>query len=306
MSYSHINYSKRDKNFYKGNIFQSDMKYKKFRKNVNKSMPGWYTITPDDLMMNQIDTNVDMDTIEYRMEESKAQGYKVIDLSHLELDEFPKLPEQIEIIFASNNNFTIIPDLTSYNLKCLDLSNNKLTKCPKTKNIEELNISNNLIKNIDILKNLEIIRLDISKNQIKNIPYIKKIQRLEARDNIIEIINTYNTLKDLRIKNNCVKKIPSMENLEIIDCINNKLEIIEDQSSMREFYANNNNIKKINRMPAIRVLSLYKNPINSIKLIFNNITNLVVDNKDFYIPKQLINKIKKKSIFDKEIIELEF
>jgi Leucine-rich repeat (LRR) protein len=298
---------KHNKNYYKKQIFQNDLKFKKYRTNVNKVMPEYFTINADDLLENGINPDIDMDTLEFRLEESKAQGYKVLDISHLDLTILPELNNKIELLFASNNKFEEMPDLRKYNLKCLDLSNNKLKKTPMISNIEEVNLSHNNIIDASSLDGLEIKRLDLSGNEIEKIPFIKNIVNLELRDNKITELKQYHTLKDLRIKNNLIKKIPTMNNLEIVDCISNQIEEIEDQPSLMELYANHNNIKIFESlMPKLKVLSLYNNPLDKIPLIFNHLTNLVVDNKDFYIPEQMIKRIKKKNIYKKIFVELEF
>ena len=56
----------------------------------------------------------DRDTLDYRLYESKKDNYKTLDLSHLNLKEFPDIPESIitnvKYLFLSENKIERLPD----------------------------------------------------------------------------------------------------------------------------------------------------------------------------------------------------
>ena len=133
------------KKLYSGNIYSSDLKYRKYRRKLNKRAPQDIKVNNDDLLENGLDPNIDMDTLEYRLDECKKQGGKILDISHLGLKEFPEIPKSVTVIFGSNNKFKNIPSFENYRLQCLDLSNNRLTKTPQISDMEELNLSGNEI-----------------------------------------------------------------------------------------------------------------------------------------------------------------
>ena len=293
------------KNLYNGNIYNSDLKYKKYRRKLNKNTPENIKINNDDLLENGLDPTVDMDTLEYRFDECRKQGGKILVISHLGLKKFPEIPKSVIVIFGSNNKFKNVPNFENYNLQCIDLSNNKLIKTPIIADIEELNLSGNKLIDASSLNGKKIKRVDLSRNKLKTIPLINNIDDLEIRDNEIESIPIMDTLKILRVKNNKLTEIGDFKNLKIIDCINNNIVKIGILPLIEELYVHCNNISSLSHeYPRLRELSIYSNPINKIELKLNKLQNLIVDNKDFFIPSKMLSSIKHKYIYDKKIIEL--
>ncbi len=69
-----------------------------------------------------------------------------LDLDRLKLNELPRLPDNLEQLYCSNNKLTSLPNNLPNNLKILNCSYNKLTSLPDLHsliNLEELNCSDN-------------------------------------------------------------------------------------------------------------------------------------------------------------------
>ncbi|CAL6103979.1 Conserved_hypothetical protein [Hexamita inflata] len=77
--------------------------------------------------------------------------------------------EQVERLFARNNNLFILQQIQLANLRVLDLSENSLydiSVLTNLKNLQILNVANNYISDVDCLNVLQLIDLDVSHNFI--------------------------------------------------------------------------------------------------------------------------------------------
>ena len=201
--------------------------------------------------------------IELRIEDSKMENYRYLDLSKLEINDqyFLQLLELKRINFILNK------------IEFLDLSNNNLTKLPDLKkfpNILYLNVSFNLIDH-DIVDN-NLIELTCHNNSIKSIKS-KKITHLNASNNLISLIDVPN-VKILIINYNKIDWIPSYINLVYLECIENNLVKIDNMIVLEELYVGNNKLSNIKNMPNLKILNCVGNPIDKIKY-FPNLKTLM-------------------------------
>jgi Leucine-rich repeat (LRR) protein len=201
--------------------------------------------------------------IELRIEDSKMENYRYLDLSKLEINDqyFLQLLELKRINFILNK------------IEFLDLSNNNLTKLPDLKkfpNILYLNVSFNLIDH-DIVDN-NLIELTCHNNSIKSIKS-KKITHLNASNNLISSIDVPN-VKMLIISYNKIDWIPGYINLVYLECIENNLVKIDNMIVLEELYIGNNNLSNIKNMPNLKILNCVGNPIDKIKY-FPNLKTLM-------------------------------
>jgi Leucine-rich repeat (LRR) protein len=201
--------------------------------------------------------------IELRLEDSKMENYRYLDLSRLEIDDkyFSQLLELKRIVYILNK------------IEFLDLSNNNLAKFPDLKNfpnIQYLNVSFNLIDH-DIIDN-NLIELTCHNNSIKSIGS-KKLTHLNASNNLISSIDVPN-IKILIISYNKIDWIPSYINLVYLECIENNLMGIDNMYELEELYIGNNNLSNIKNMPKLKILNCVGNPIDKIKY-FPNLQTLM-------------------------------
>ena len=201
--------------------------------------------------------------IELRIEDSKMENYRYLDLSKLEIDDkyLSQLLELKRIISILNK------------IEFLDLSNNNLTKLPDLKkfpNILYLNVSFNIIDH-DIIDN-NLIELTCHNNSIKSIKS-KKLTHINASNNSISLIDVPN-IKILIISYNKINWIHSYINLVYLECIENNLVKIDNMLELEELYIGNNKISNIKNMPKLKILNCVGNPIDKIKY-FPNLKTLM-------------------------------
>ena len=270
-------------------ITKNDLKYKKLRKldkskisNLNKNNE-YYDIELDKQFN---DNNNNFDTIEFRIEECIKEGKKILDLKHLELKEFPKLPNDIiqnlEELYISNNDIEILPDIDYFkNLIILDIAENKLTKIGKLppKLIELCCFENNLT-DISSIKDCRVLKiLYISNNKICDLQILEDHQTLEILianfNNITDIPRNIIYLKKIQIKNNKIKKIKSYPNLIYLDCRHNNIEELEEQDNLQDLILSyNNSINTIPNMHKLKYLEIVNTNIEKIGYM-KNLTELI-------------------------------
>lgn len=192
--------------------------------------------------------------IELRIEDSKIENYRYLDLSSLEIDDsyFDKLLElkkiiniltKIEFLDLSNNNISIMPNLSKF------------------KNILYLNVSNNKLSSDIIVNNL--IELTCSNNKIRSITS-NKLTHLNASNNLITFVNIPN-IQILIINKNNIICIKNYVNLKYLECIENSIEKLSDMEELEELYIGNNKLYELSNMPKLKILNCVKNPIEKIK-----------------------------------------
>ena len=201
--------------------------------------------------------------IELRIEDSRMENYKYLDLSKLEIDD-----KYLIELFELKKVSAILEQI-----EFLDLSNNKLCQLPNLKkfsNIKYLNVSFNQIEQ-DIQDN-NLIELTCHNNKIKSI-VSNKLTHLNASNNLIETINIP-SIQILIISFNKITWIPSYIGLKYLECIDNKIRLIDNMLKLDELYIGNNNLINISNMPRLKVLNCVGNPIDKIKY-FPNLKTLM-------------------------------
>lgn len=196
--------------------------------------------------------------IELRIEDSKMENYKYLDLSKLDIDdnqlirlfELEKITDilkQIEFLDLANNSLMSLPNLKEYpNILYLSVSFNKINQHIQDNNLLELTCHNNQIKSI---KSNKLTHLNASNN---NIDYIDV-------PNICVLIISYNKL-------NCMQ---SYFELKYLECISNQINKIDNMINLEELYIGENNLINISNMPKLKVLNCISNPLEKIKFFPN-------------------------------------
>lgn len=191
--------------------------------------------------------------IELRIEDSKMENYRYLDLSKLDINN-----ENLSKLFKLSRIIELLKKI-----EFLDLSNNNLTKMPNLSiypNIKYLNISFNNIEQ-DIIDN-NLVELSCHNNKIKSI-VSDKLTHVNASNNQIVSIDIPN-IKVLVISFNKLNLIPSYVNLRYLECIDNKIININNMLELEELYIGNNNLVSIKNMPRLKVLNCVNNPITKI------------------------------------------
>lgn len=278
-------------------IYSNDLKYKKYNDiNLNN--------------VKNLDDKIDHDTVEYRIKECLLDGGKTLDLSHLNLTKFPKLPEKIihnaKYLFLSENNFEELNDLSVFcNVKVIDLCHNKLSKLPNMPvTLKELLVRHNKITDISCLDDCySLRRLDCSYNHITTIPYIKTLEILLCDHNKIDALPSLPNLIKLECSHNFIYELPSLVNIEILVCDHNQITKVNNYNTLRELYCNNNKISLISNINKIDTLHCYKNNIKRIDY-FDNLKELVCDYSDIDLSSHYT--IIESVVYKNEIIAIYF
>lgn len=201
--------------------------------------------------------------IELRLEDTKMENYKYLDLSKLDIDDemliklfeltrIDKILSKIEFLDLAHNKLKTLPNLKKYpNILYLSVSFNKINQDIEDNNLIELTCHNNNIKSI---KSNKMTHLNASNNNIQYVD-VPKI-------NILVI--SYNKLK----------WIPSYLNLKYLECIGNQINKIDSMRILEELYIGENNVSNISNMPKLKVLNCVSNPIVKVKY-FSNLKTLM-------------------------------
>ena len=201
--------------------------------------------------------------IELRIEDSKMENYKYLDLSKLDIDD-----TQLIKLFELERIINILKYI-----EFLDLSHNKLTFLPNLKkysNILYLSVSFNMIN--QHIQDDNLIELTCHNNQIKSIKS-NKLTHLNASYNNIDLIDVPN-INILIISYNKLIWIPSYIELKYLECINNQINKIDNMIKLEELYIGENKVKNISNMPKLKVLNCITNPLDKIKF-FPNLKTLM-------------------------------
>lgn len=201
--------------------------------------------------------------IELRIEDSKMENYKYLDLSKLdidnnylirlfELDKIKYILKQIEFLDLAHNKLTYLPDLKNY------------------PNILYLSVSFNIIN--QHIHDDNLIELTCHNNQIKSIKS-NKLTHLNASHNDIILIDVPN-INILVISYNKLNWIPSYIELKYLECVSNQINKIDNMINLEELYIGENKLKNILNMPKLKVLNCVANPLDKIKF-FPNLKTLM-------------------------------
>jgi len=114
-----------------------------------------------------------MEEAKKRINTAETEAMKILDLSDLNLDICPEIPEQITFLILNNNNLTKLPALPE-NLSDLYVDNNRLTEITDLpEQLELLScVNNNLSRFEDLPDTLQI--LDCRNNYFKSEPDVPK------------------------------------------------------------------------------------------------------------------------------------
>lgn len=201
--------------------------------------------------------------IELRIEDSKMENYKYLDLSKLDIDD-----EQLVKLFELERIKYILK-----HIEFLDLAHNKLTLLPNLKkypNILYLSVSFNIIE--QHIQDDNLLELTCHNNKIKSIKSNKLI-RLNASHNLIDMIDVPN-INVLVVSYNKLYWIQSYLKLTYLECIGNQIVKIDNMINLEELYIGDNKVNSISNMPELKVLNCVSNPLKKIKY-FPNLKTLM-------------------------------
>jgi Leucine-rich repeat (LRR) protein len=286
-------------------VYKNDLKNKK---NKNLKLE---TILFDNSHIEKIFKEQDLDTLEYRLKESKEQKYLDLDLKHMELDKLPNLPDEIynnvKHLFLGDNKLTSLDPniiIKFKNLETLDINNNLLTDIPVLpESLTELCCSYNKIKKIRVYNNLK--KLDCSHNEIEKIEKLPKLELLTCNNNLLTSIPKIDTLKRLICNNNKLLEIPKLINLEYLNCIKNKITFIHKLDNIEDLLISYNDInilpEDMNKMKYLEIINTNIDKVPyfpKLKELYSNIKQL----KQISTKYKLINK----RIHKSQLLILEF
>lgn len=218
--------------------------------------------------------------IELRIDECIRENYNYFDLSHMKLDDklleellslkdIEELLSKIHFLDLSNNILTRIPDIKKYkNIKCIDVSYNKIKGDIINNNWSELVCKHNHIETIKS----------------------ESIERLIASDNEIDEIDIPN-IKLLVINNNKIKELHECDKLNYCEIMNNKVEKINKMDSLTELYIADNNIKEFSELSNIKILNCANNKID--KIPYYSTLEVIVSTTPIISKKYTIENIEK-------------
>jgi Leucine-rich repeat (LRR) protein len=239
-------------------VYKNDLKYK-INRELDESKIKWSS--PE--VKNMYHT-IDLDTVQYRIDECIEEKYITLDLKHLNLDKLPILPNKIiksvKYLFLGDNKFTQFPDLTEWtNLEMLEFNHNKVKEINNLpKSLIELCCKDNLLEDIQFNNNNKIERLDIRQNKLKNINIPLSIKILDIAQNEIYIcINKLPNIEKILCANNQIKEIINCPLLTYLDCRSNPVININNCNKIEHLVCSNTLLNKIPECPNIRTIECF-------------------------------------------------
>ena len=228
---------------------------------------------------------------------NKWKFLQILDLSNLNLDELPKLPENLLQLLCNNNNkLKYINKLPKY-LKKINISNNyleSLTHLPES--LEVLNCINNNIKMItyipSTLKVLYIDSINILNDEQIKVLFSQKTRIYNNELELINILSEINKRKEINRNKETEAKRKEIDTKETdtkeIDTKETDTKEIDEHKSKKDLI---NPLYDLN--DTITKPSNYN--LKSKWLLFlQNVTNTKINNYDFYF----LNNIQKLSYTD--------
>lgn len=254
-------------------IYKNDLRFKKYSK-INDINDENF-IFSDAETKNIYENNINLDSLQSRLEDCKKENYLILDLKYMDLTSFPVLPDfiydNLRELYAGNNKFVTITkeDLGKFKkLQVLEIAYNNInsvTYLPPT--LIELACSNN---NITSLESFDL-------------PYLKT---LDCKYNSLTYIPTYPDLEVLICEYNLIKKLPEFPKIRKIICNNNKISEISNFSNIIYLDATKNLLTELNNIDNINSLIISHNPINKLpnlnKIKYLEITNTGIQVINFY------------------------
>ena len=272
-------------------IYQNDLKFRNLR-NLDKSKIDWSQNNISHLY------DVDHDTLDFRLNESKESNNKDIDLRHLDLLQIPTQIyttsfNMLQHIFLSNNKLSGKIDFSKFiNLNSIDLDNNDITDIILPQNLIELSINNNKLNSLNCNKNLT--RLKVSNNKLCNIILSDKLEILELdNNNFNEIdINSLSKLRRLIIFCNPLSNIrftPSIEYADISETNITQILCNNVSHNLEHLVANTcKNLTDIPRFNRLKNLELINTPVDRL-YYYDNFELIIVQ---YNLTKNISKKYK--------------
>ena len=273
-------------------IYENDLKFRKLR-NLDKSRIDWTQNNISHLY------DIDHDTVEFRINESKKTNNKEIDLRYLDIETIPR--DIFNILFINNLNYLFLShnklngniDFSIFNsLQSLDIDFNNITKIVLPNSLLELSTNNN--KLIELQCNEKLKRLKASYNNITNIILSNNLEILELDNNKFTQINIDNLYKLYRfiIFSNPLANIKITKSLTYIDISETNISQIAYDNldcKIEHIVANTcKNLLSIPQFVKLKNLELINTPINKL-YYYNNFDLIIVQ---FNLTKNISKKYK--------------
>lgn len=286
-------------------VYKNDLKFRKHR-NIDKKL----SIFRDDAKDHY---DIDMDTFDYRIEESKINDYMLLDLSNLELTDIPDFRsnknynnlKNIKYLFINDNKITSLSDnLKQFiNLDVLDISSNNLISINYIPlSLTELSCHNN--KLIEITSSDSLKKLDCSFNELKKLNDYKNLVDLLCYNNNLSNINTFSKINRIVCKNNPLININTQPILTYLDCSTTNLTNINNMPYIKHLLCNETNITDISKLISLELLELVDSKIEKIiflpklkQILYKNTQNILISPK-YKINDHIIEREYCSIIFD--------
>jgi Leucine-rich repeat (LRR) protein len=253
----------------KYDVYLNDLKYKN-KRNINKELANWMHPTYAAMF-----DKISFDSLEYRVYECIKSKGTVLDLSNMDLKEFPldKIPSdlkpRIQYLFIHDNNLEKLCDLSEFILlEVLDISHNKIkiiSNLPNT--LVEINCKQNELKMLPSENECpKLTLLNCENNKIKNIPNYEFIKKIFCGNNEIEEIKGLNS-ENISCSNNKIIIIKGCLNLKYLDCSNNPLKSLSDTNKLVDLIMNSTDMEILPDFVELKYLELFNTKIEWIKYI---------------------------------------
>jgi len=250
-------------------IYKNDLKYRESR-GLNENKIDWNQNNIKHLF------NIDHDSKEYRVAESKTSNYVDLDMTMTKLNKIPSFIRNnvfvnLEHLFLSNNILTGSIDLRFLrNLKMIDIDNNEIVELFLPQSIVEISASHNKLNSFKCdYPNLK--RIKISNNTLNDldIKMCDKLETLEANDNKLNDVDfsSFRFLKRLIVYTNPIKTIKFPPECMYVDVSETSIDKIEDIGKTEHLVLNH--CKLIRQLPSsdtVKTLELIDTPVS--KLMF--------------------------------------
>lgn len=280
----------------KCNVYLNDLKHKNLR-NIDPKKSKWHS---EEVKHKYYNDN--LDTLQYRITECISNNYEYLDLSRLNLFDFPDLTslqnyndiKNIKYLFINDNNLSDDKFLKQFdNLEVLEISNNKLkyiTYVPP--NMNELICYDNDISTFQC-DNSNITILDCSNNKIDRLPQLQNIIHLNCDNNNITKIQSFSNATQIICSNNPITIIESMHSLVELDCSKtNMTGKLQNMDNLKYLICNDTKINDISNIIHLTTLEFHNSDIKTIPyistlsdLFFTTDQNVMISKK--YVTKEI-------------------
>jgi len=217
---------------------------------------------------------------------ARLQNY--LDLSNLELNEMPSIPEDlysIDYLFINNNNLVNIDLKFFTSLRVLDIRDNKISTIDFLPlSLEELVCDNCMLTYICAHQNLKT--LHCSDNLLKNISSYPSLLNLECHHNQITSIQTFPNLQKLTCGYNPLDNI-EIQPLIFLDCQHTNISSIDMFDKLEIADIADTKIKKILYIKTLKNIGLNDNDI-MLASKYKIASSICLDNKIDIIFRQQI------------------